>query len=459
MFIMQWRGLVLSASFLLGAPRRNFRVGNFQHTEQQDKSLTNAFNVTAMAREALLPGGFRKALRSLGNSRAAVALRDMGIDAQWYDYHRAKRIGMAERTKPRPQMNQADAFVLPTHYRAVVAGSVGDSFRAVAQIKELPMPELAEGEVLVRVVFAGVNGGCETFRARGEFAFATNKDVVDFALGAEGVGLVAAVADGVENVDVGDAVSFVGGAFAEYTKAKASTLWKVPHPTREMVALRISALTACAMMEGTGQVRQGETVLVTAAAGAAGHFAVQFAKLAGCTVIGTCSSTVKAQALCKLGCDHIINYKTKNVSEALAKIAPSGVDVAFEGVGGKMLQTALEHLKPDGRLLQVGYISEYPHNPLRGTESASHEFNASSLFWKSETLTRGGQTIYGNAWPKDFGAVAGCKQRVLDLHASGRLVALVDESRTFKGLESVADAVDYMLSGVAVGKVVVQVQE
>ena len=193
-----------------------------------------------------------------------------------------------------------------TTYRALVAGGVGDSFRSVAKVVELPIPALAEGEVLVKVVYAGVNGGCETFRARGEFAFVGNKDAADgFALGAEGVGVVAAIGDGVENVVVGDAVCFVGSGFAEYTKAKAQMLWKVPQPTGEMAALRISALTACAMIELTGKVRPGETVLVTAAAGGAGHFAVQFAKMAGCTVIGTCSNAEKAKALCALGCDHI----------------------------------------------------------------------------------------------------------------------------------------------------------
>ena len=97
-----------------------------------------------------------------------------------------------------------------TTYRALVAGGVGDSFRSVAKVVELPIPALAEGEVLVKVVYAGVNGGCETFRARGEFAFVGNKDAADgFALGAEGVGVVAAIGDGVENVVVGDAVCFV----------------------------------------------------------------------------------------------------------------------------------------------------------------------------------------------------------------------------------------------------------
>jgi len=352
----------------------------------------------------------------------------------------------------------AAAAAVGTTYRALVADGVGDSFRDVAKVVTLPVPELAADEVLVKVVYAGVNGGCETFRARGEFAFAQNRETADgFALGAEGVGVVAAIGTDVESIALGDAVCFVGSGFAEYTKAKAGMLWKVPQATGEMAALRISALTACAMIELTGKVRAGETVLVTAAAGGAGHFAVQLAKLAGCTVIGTCSSAEKALALCKLGCDHIINHKTQDVGATLQKLAPSGVDVAFEGVGGTMLQTALEHLKEDGRLLQVGYISEYPHNPDREAQSASHELEASSLFWKSETITRGKQTIYGNAWPKDFGAVASCKQRVLDLYASGELVALVDDKRTFEGLESVADAIEYMLSGAAVGKVVVRI--
>merc|ERR1719424_1869678 len=90
------------------------------------------------------------------------------------------------------------------------------------------------------------------------------------------------------------------------------------------------------------------------------------------------------------------------------------------------------------------------NNPDREIETASNELEASALFWKSETITRGRQTIYGNAWPKDYGSVAGCKQRVLDLHTSGELKALVDDKRTFEGLDSVPDAIEYMLSGEAV---------
>jgi NADPH:quinone reductase-like Zn-dependent oxidoreductase len=348
---------------------------------------------------------------------------------------------------------------LPTTYRALVAEATGQSFSQVAQVRTLPTPSIDEDEVLVKVIYAGVNGGCETFRARGEYAFQGNAKAIEpFGLGAEGVGIVAAVGSDVADLAVGDAVCFVGSAFAEYSKCKASTLWKVPEALPEYVGLRISGLTACAMLEQTGKLRQGETVLITAAAGGAGHFAVQFAKLAGCVVIGTCGSPRKAEVLQNLGCDHVINYKSQDVAAEIKRLAPNGLDAVFEGVGGNMLQIALDNLAPEGRLLQVGYISEYPHNPEAKVESSKNEVDASELFWKSQTIKRGKQMIYGNAWPKDYGTVAGCKDRVLGLFVEGKLKSLVDDLDEFVGLESVSDAINHMLSSKTIGKVVVKIQ-
>jgi len=211
------------------------------------------------------------------------------------------------------------------------------------------------------------------------------------------------------------------------------------------------------MLEQTGKLKKGEKVLITAAAGGAGHFAVQFAKLSGCEVFGTCGSDAKAKVLKKLGCDHIINYKTQDVEAELKRLAPNGLDAVLEGVGGEMLQIALECLAPEGRLLQIGYISEYPHNPAAATESAKNEVSASELFWKSQTIQRGKQTIYGNAWPKDFSLVNDSKNRVLSLFHDGALQSIVDENTEFIGLESVSDAITHMLSGKTIGKVVVKI--
>lgn len=352
----------------------------------------------------------------------------------------------------------ANTVSIPKTYRALVAARTGESFSEVAEVQTLPTPSLEKGDVLIRVNYAGVNGGCETFRARGEHAFQGNAEAKEpFGLGAEGVGVVAAVGPDVENVSVGDAVCFVGSAFAEYSKCKAEHLWSIPEALPEYVGLRVSALTACAMLEQTGKIKKGETVLITAAAGGAGHFAVQFAKLAGCRVIGTCGSERKRKALEMLGCDHVIDYKTQDVAAEIERLAPNGIDAVLEGVGGEMLQTALDNLSPEGRLLQIGYISEYPHNPKAATESSKNDVDASEIFWKGQTIQRGKQTIYGNAWPKDYSLLGKSKDRVLELFTDKKLKSLVDDTKVFNGLESVSHAIDHMLGGQTIGKVVVKI--
>ncbi len=82
-------------------------------------------------------------------------------------------------------------------------------------------------------------------------------------------------------------------------------------------------------------MKTGETVLVTAAAGGTGQFAVQLAKLAGNTVIATCSTPEKVKLLKELGCDRVINYKTENLEQVLKSEYPNGVDIVYESVGGE----------------------------------------------------------------------------------------------------------------------------
>lgn len=368
-----------------------------------------------------------------------------------------------------------NTFLVPETYRALVADEVGASFADVARVRTAKVPPtLGEGEVLVRVAYAGVNGGCETFRARGEHAFAEHRSSSSprpFRLGAEGVGTVVAVggdgdSDGDGGASVGDAACFVGAAFGEYAVCPARTLWRLPPsatPTAEHVGLRVSALTSFAMLEG--RIREGDVVLVTAAAGGAGHFAVQRAKMAGCTVIGTTSSATKARVLReKLGCDHVVNYKeTPDVRREILNISPNGVDVAFEGVGGTMFRTALDVLKPKGSLIQVGYISEYPHAANNDDDVAPLSLEGASsladLFWNQKTVRRGEQTIYGNGWPKDVSIMKIAKEKVLKAFEEGTLISLVDDEKKFVGLESIVPAVQHMLSGTTVGKVVVKITE
>jgi len=122
-----------------------------------------------------------------------------------------------------------------------------------------------------------------------------------------------------------------------------------------------------------------------------------------------------------------------------------------------MLETALDNLADAGRLLVVGYISEYPHrNADGGRPAAEAATMAEKLFWSGDTVMRGKQTIRGNVWPKgDRQPILQAKEEVFRLHREGELTALVD-ARRFHGLDSIPDALEHMLSGTTVGKVVVE---
>lgn len=165
-------------------------------------------------------------------------------------------------------------------------------------------------QVLIQMKYAGINGGCETFRARGEYAFSANREKQSFTLGAEGAGVIAAVGEAVKTLSVGQAVACNSAAsFAEYGVTQASMCTPVPAATPEAVALSLSAVTAAAALECTAAVQPGEVVVVTAAAGGTGHFAVQLAQLAGARVIAVAGGEVKQQKLQQLGIERVIDYR------------------------------------------------------------------------------------------------------------------------------------------------------
>lgn len=126
-----------------------------------------------------------------------------------------------------------------------------------------------------------------------------------------------------------------------------------------MLPLMVSGLTASLSLEHVGRMSSGETVLVTAAAGATGSFAVQLAKLNSNHVIGTCSSDEKATFLKSLGCDRVVNYRKENLNEVLKSEYPKGVDLVYECVGGEMYETCVKNLAVKGRIIIIGMISGY----------------------------------------------------------------------------------------------------
>jgi len=123
--------------------------------------------------------------------------------------------------------------------------------------------------------------------------------------------------------------------------------------------LGMPGMTAWFGLLAVAEAREGDTVFVSAAAGAVGSTVVQIAKARGMTVIGSAGGGDKAAWVRELGADHAIDYKAGPVAKALAEAAPKGIDVYFDNVGGDHLDAALAHARPRARFAICGMIDVY----------------------------------------------------------------------------------------------------
>ena len=123
--------------------------------------------------------------------------------------------------------------------------------------------------------------------------------------------------------------------------------------------LGMPGLTAYVGIDDIGGVQDGETVFVSAAAGAVGSAAAQMAKIRGARVIGSAGSAEKVAWLEELGLDAAFDYKRTPVREALGEFAPDGIDVYFDNVGGDHLEAAIGALRDFGRIVACGSIALY----------------------------------------------------------------------------------------------------
>ena len=131
-------------------------------------------------------------------------------------------------------------------------------------------------------------------------------------------------------------------------------------PEAALSVFGVTGLTAYFGLLEIGRPVEGETVLVSGAAGATGSIVGQIAKIKGCRVVGIAGTDEKCAMLTdEFGFDAAINYRTDDVSAAIGAACPNGVDVFFDNVGGDILEAALDHLAMRGRVVLCGAISQY----------------------------------------------------------------------------------------------------
>ncbi|MFF3634446.1 NADP-dependent oxidoreductase [Streptomyces sp. NPDC002250] len=233
--------------------------------------------------------------------------------------------------------------------RAVVVEQWGGPENLVQREVERPEPGL--NEVLVRVHAAGVNPVDWKTRAGGALI---GWGAVP-AVGWDVSGTVEAVGPGVGMWRPGDEVFGMplfprqAGAYADYVVAPARHFAAKPAGLThvEAAALPLAALTAWQALVDTANVRPGERVLVHAAGGGVGHFAVQIAKARGAYVIGTAAAG-KHDLVRSLGADEVIDYRAVRFEDAV-----SDVDVVLDGLGGETAERSVKVLRAGGRLITL----------------------------------------------------------------------------------------------------------
>ena len=232
--------------------------------------------------------------------------------------------------------------------RAIRIHNYGDA--DVVRIDQVPLPQAAAGEVVVRVRAAGVNP--LDWKIRDGLMRDAFPLPLPATLGIELAGEVSEVGAGVTAFQVGDRVMgpLAGvGAYADHVAVAANKLTLTPADLDDVhaAAIPIAALTAWQALFDAGELKRGQTVLIHGAAGAVGSFAVQFARRIGARVVTTAQG-VNAGYLHALGADEVIDYRTTEFWKATRDI-----DLVLDLVGGTALTHSWQLLADNGRIVST----------------------------------------------------------------------------------------------------------
>ncbi|WP_328323741.1 zinc-binding dehydrogenase [Kribbella sp. NBC_00382] len=244
-------------------------------------------------------------------------------------------------------------MTIPATMRALQQTSL-DGPQDLRLIADAPVPEPHQGEVLVRVVAAGVNFA-DLSKAHGTFFGGPQPP---YLAGFEAAGEVVAVGQGVDGLQPGARVVGVGdGAFAEYMILPAAAAMPIPPgwTEQEALGLIVNWPTALAALRPLGDLKADEVVLVHAAAGATGQAAVRLAKHYGARVIAT-ASPGKRETVLGLGADHVLDSLSGDLAAEVMRLTDGcGADVVLESAGGSTFEASLTAAKRvTGRVVVYG---------------------------------------------------------------------------------------------------------
>lgn len=305
------------------------------------------------------------------------------------------------------------------------------------------LPEPGPGELLLRTEWVGIDATVRTWLSKAEGYI--EPVAIGEVVRSSGIGTV--LESNSDKVAVGDLVATLTG-WQEYAVVGDDPMLTTPLApgTDPLAALGVfgsNGITAYVGMLDVGKIREGETVVVSAAAGATGSLAAQIAKLHGCRVVGIAGTDDKCAWLVdELGLDGAINHRTDDLPTRLRELCPKRVDVFFDNTGGPILDAVLGRIADHARVVLCGAISSYnDHHKPPGPP------NYLNLISRRASMQG---FISWDSW----GRWAEITEVLAGWIADGRLKY---ESHVFEGLQSAPEALNAMFEGKNRGKVVIRV--
>ena len=238
----------------------------------------------------------------------------------------------------------------------------------------VPIPVAAQGQIVVQLVYAGVNRPDALQRAG---SYAPPPDASPLP-GLEGAGVVVAVGAGVQRWKVGDQVCalFAGGAYAEYAACHESHALPIPvgMSLRDAACLPETAFTVWSNVVMRGRLRAGERFLVHGGSSGIGTTAIQIAKALGARVFATAGTDDKCRLCEDLGAEKCFNYRDTDFVEKMREYG--GANLILDMVGGSYLPRNIKTLANDGRLVQIAFL-----------EGSKAEVNFAEVMMRRLTIT------------------------------------------------------------------------
>jgi NADPH-dependent curcumin reductase len=309
---------------------------------------------------------------------------------------------------------------------------------------EEPVREPGDGEVLVKIAYVSLDPAMRGWMNEGR-SYIPPVGIGE-VMRSFSAGEVIASKD--PDVAVGEHVGGLLGV-QEYAVANGKGVFKVdtslaPLPVY-LGTLGMPGVTAYFGLLDVGRPQEGETVVVSGAAGAVGGLVGQIAKLKGCRVVGIAGGEQKCrhivEELGELGFDAAIDYKSQDVGAALGELCPDGIDVYFDNVGGEILDAALAHLARHARVVLCGAISQYNANGAMKGPS-----NYMSLLVNHASMTGFVMSDYLDRYAEAVREMAGWL-------AAGKLVSREDVA---EGLENFPEVLLRLFNGENTGKLVLK---